>query len=196
LKSEIRNQKSKMSNIDPSIPVSDFRFTAAGRARDEAAQRGAVVVEARSWVGTPYHNCADIKGVGVDCGMLLVRVFVDTGLCPPFDPRPYPADWHLHRSEEKYLGFIFDRGSEVSEPQPGDVMVLRFGRCYSHGGIIANTKPLVIVHAYYQARRVVEEDIGHDGRISDPARKPRFFSFWAPAAGVGLTGGNERGAKI
>ena len=26
-----------------------------------------------SWIGTPYHNCADIKGVGVDCGMLLVR---------------------------------------------------------------------------------------------------------------------------
>jgi hypothetical protein len=33
-------------------------------------------------------NCTDLKGVGVDCGMLIVRVFVDTGLCAPFDPRP------------------------------------------------------------------------------------------------------------
>ncbi len=84
-------------------------------------QRAAVVAEARSWIGTPYHNCADIKGVGVDCGMLLVRVFVDTGLCQPFDPRPYPIDWHLHRGEERYLGFVFDRSREVTEPQPGDV---------------------------------------------------------------------------
>lgn len=148
---------------------------------NEAKERGAVVAEARSWIGTPYHNCADIKGVGVDCGMLLVRVFVDTGLCPPFDPRPYPADWHLHRSEERYLGFIFARGSETTQPQPGDVMVLRFGRCYSHGGIVTNLKPLMIVHAYYQARRVLEEEVGHNGALSDSARKPRFFSFWAKA---------------
>ena len=102
----------------------------------------AVVAEARSWIGTPYHNCADIKGVGVDCGMLLVRVFVDTGLCQPFDPRPYPIDWHLHRSEERYLGFIFDARREIAEPQPGDVMVLRYGRCYSHGGMVTGPRHL------------------------------------------------------
>lgn len=145
----------------------------------EADQRAAVVAEARKWLGTPYHNCADVKDVGVDCGMLLVRVFVDTGLVPPFDPRPYPADWHLHRSEERYLGFVFDRGSEVEAPQPGDVLVLRIGRCYSHGGIVTLPKPLTIVHAYFQARRVLEEDVTHNSRLSAAARKPRFFSFWA-----------------
>jgi hypothetical protein len=31
----------------------------------ESAQRAAVVAEARSWIGTPYHNCADFKGTGV-----------------------------------------------------------------------------------------------------------------------------------
>ena len=146
---------------------------------NESAQRAAVVAEARSWIGTPYHNCADIKGAGVDCGMLLVRIFVDTGLCPGFDPRPYPADWHLHRSEERYLGFVFDRAGEVAEPQAGDVMVLRFGRCYSHGGIVTGPKPLRLVHAYYQAHRVLEEEVGRSGVLSDPLRKPRFFSFWA-----------------
>ena len=50
--------------------------------------------------------------------MLLVRVFVDTGLCPPFDPRPYPVDWHLHRSEERYLGFIFDRAARSTSRSP------------------------------------------------------------------------------
>lgn len=146
---------------------------------DENAQRAAVVGEARSWIGTPYHNCADIRGVGVDCGMLLVRVFVDTGLCAPFDPRPYPVDWHLHRSEERYLGFIFDRTREVDGVQLGDVMVLRYGRCYSHGGIVTKSRPLTIVHAYYPARRVLEEEIEHNAVLADSMRQPRFFSRWA-----------------
>ncbi len=150
--------------------------------QSEVDQRAAVVAEARSWIPTPYHNCADVKGAGVDCGMLMVRVFVDTGLCPAFDPRPYPADWHLHRSDERYLGFVFDRCAEVSEPQSGDVMVLRFGRCYSHGGIVTGLKPLTSVHAYFKARRVLEEDVGRNGMLSDPARQPRFFSYWAKAS--------------
>lgn len=158
---------------------SKFPPPTAALASAETAQRAALIAEARSWIGTPYHNCGDIKGVGVDCGMLLVRVFVDTGLCPPFDPRPYPADWHLHRNEEKYLGFVFARGSEVAVPRPADVMVMRIGRCYSHGGIVTAEKPLTIVHAYFRAQRVLEEEIGRNSRLSDPARAPRFFSIWA-----------------
>jgi cell wall-associated NlpC family hydrolase len=186
---------------------------------NEAKQRAAVVAEARSWIGTRYHNCADVKGAGVDCGMLLVRVFVDTGLCAPFDPRPYPPDWHLHRSEEKYLGFVFDRAHEVfltdapaqagalPNPPPqagerignrdassslphlrgrdgegvkrGDVAVFRFGRCYSHGGIVVETDPLAIVHAYAPAGCVLEERMQQSAVLSEKIRKPRFFSWWA-----------------
>jgi len=148
----------------------------------EAQERAAIVAEARRWIGTPYHICADIRGAGVDCGMLIVRCFVDTGLCAPFDPRPYDADWHLHRSEERYLGFVFDRTREVEVAQPGDVMVFRYGRCYSHGGIVSERAPLSIVHAYHSAKRVLEEPLEGHGRLSDPARKPRIFSYWARRA--------------
>jgi cell wall-associated NlpC family hydrolase len=167
-------------------------------------QRAAVVAEARSWLGTPYHNCADIKGAGVDCGMLLVRVFVDTGLIPPFDPRPYPIDWHLHRDHERYLGFVFDRGfGEVAEAQPGDIWVLRYGRCYSHGGIVVRAAPLRIIHAFHPARRVIEEEVKHNSVLSDPTRKPRVFSYWVNSAGAraeraganGLVGGGSAGAR-
>jgi hypothetical protein len=144
----------------------------------EADQRRAIVHEARSWVGTPYHNQGDIKGVGVDCGMLLVRVFVDTGLCKPFDPRPYSDDWYLHRSEERYLGFIFDRTKEVAAPLPGDVMVFRYGRCYAHGGVVTDVNPLTIVHAFQPARAVVEEDVARNVALRHPARRPKFFSLW------------------
>ncbi len=111
--------------------------------------------------------------------MLLVRVFVDTGLCEPFDPRPYPPDWHLHRSAERYLSFIFDRGHEVETPRPGDVAVYRFGRCYSHGGIIVGATPITLVHAYGPARRVVEECVAQNPVLSEAKREPRYFSYWA-----------------
>jgi cell wall-associated NlpC family hydrolase len=143
----------------------------------ETEWRAAVVAEARSWIGTPYHNCADIKGVGVDCGMLLVRVFCDLGLVPAFDPRPYPADWHLHRDEERYLGFVLEHAREVDEPRPGDMLLLRWGRLYAHGGIVTKATPLSIVHAYYPARRVLEDEVARDAALSAAKRKPRCFGF-------------------
>ncbi len=161
----------------------------------ECRQRATIVAAARSWIGTPYHTCADIKGVGVDCGMLLVRVFVDAGLCPPFDPRPYPIDWHLHRGDERYLGFVFDRGSEVAEPQPGDVMVLRYGRSYSHGGIVTTAWPVAIVHAFHPARMVLEEEIGRNTVLSHATRAPRFFSYWAKSDPPQSAGGASADAN-
>lgn len=154
---------------------------AARRIEAEHYQRGLVVNEVRSWIGTPYHNQADIKGAGVDCGMLLVRVFVDTGLCAPFDPRPYSEDWYMHRSAERYLSFIFDRGGEILDPKPGDIMMFRYGRCYAHGGIVTSLDPLKIVHAFQPAQRVIEEAVRNNVALCEPQRKPKFFSYWDEA---------------
>jgi cell wall-associated NlpC family hydrolase len=139
----------------------------------EISQRAAVVAEACAWIGTPYQHQADVKGAGVDCGMLLVRVFVDCGLVPPFDPRPYSNDWYMHRSEEKYLGFVLERVAEVEQPLFGDVAVFRHGRTYSHGGVVIGW-PL-IVHASAPAGCVVMEDIGKSP-FADKACK--FYSYW------------------
>jgi NlpC/P60 family putative phage cell wall peptidase len=144
----------------------------------EQDERAAVVAEARRWIGTPYHHAADIRGAGVDCGMLIVRVFVDLGICRAFDPRPYTPDWHLHRSEERYLGFVFDRCKEVEEPQQGDVVVFRYGRCFSHGGIVTQAQPLTFVHAYRQARCVIEEKLSQNKDLAVVDRERRFFSYW------------------
>ena len=150
----------------------------------EASQRAAVVAEARRWIGTPYHACADVRGHGVDCGMLIVRVFVDTGLVPAFDPRPYPQDWHLHRNEEKYLGFVGDRCHEIAidAAGPGDVIVFKYGRCHAHGGIVTAAKPLSLVHAFSPARAVVEEPVSRNATLADAKREPRAFSLWIKPA--------------
>ncbi len=150
----------------------------------EGAQRAAVVAEARRWLGTPYHDNGDIRGAGVDCGMLIVRVFVDLGLVPPFDPRPYPPDWMMHNDEEKYLGWIKANCVEVETPQPGDIVIFRYGRVYSHGGVITGLNPVTLVHSWVLARCVVEERLGQNGDLTKPMRKIRFFSIWGAGGEV------------
>ncbi len=146
---------------------------------NENEERAAVIAEAHRWIGTPYHHAADVRGAGVDCGMLIVRVFVDTGLCEPFDPRPYTPDWHLHRNEERYLGFVFDRCHEVEDPRPGDIIVFKYGRCCSHGGIVTVPKPLTFIHAYLASRCVLEDGLAQNVSLSRPNRHRKFFSYWS-----------------
>ena len=110
--------------------------------------------------------------------MLLVRVYCDLGLVEPFDPRPYVRDWMLHRDDERYLGFLIDRARIVSEPGPGDVILFRFGRCFSHGGIVTVPKPLTIVHAFAPARGVLEEEVGRNGELAGRLSAVKFASYW------------------
>ena len=142
-----------------------------------AEQRAAVVAEAKTWLGTPYHHCADIKGAGVDCLMLLVRVYHAVGLMPATDPRPYAPQWHLHRNDELYLAGLEQHGRELAleeEPQAGDIAVWRFGRTFSHAGIVLNERE--VLHALKDAREVTISD-----RWSPPlaGRVVRYFTVGA-----------------
>jgi cell wall-associated NlpC family hydrolase len=119
------------------------------------SKRQAVCAEAMTWLRTPYLHAADIKGVGVDCAMLVVRVYVAQGLAPAdLDPRPYPPDWHMHRSEERYMGWVQRFGERVDAPLPGDVVMWKFGRAFSHGAIVLDAAG-GIIHAYREAGCVV-----------------------------------------
>ncbi|MDO5058590.1 MAG: NlpC/P60 family protein [Neisseria sp.] len=133
--------------------------------------REQIVAEAESWLGTPYHHAAEVKGAGTDCGMLLVAVYRTCGVIPAIDPRPYPQDWHLHRSEERYLGWVRRFGRETDSPQAGDVAVYRFGRTFSHGGILTGTGELI--HAYV-GRGVVRDELD---TAELAGRDVRFFSL-------------------
>ena len=133
------------------------------------ATRDQIVAEALSWVGTPYHHAADVKGAGVDCAMLLVRVFSDLQLAPPFDPRPYPHDWMLHRSEERFLGWVTRFADRVEAPRPGDVALFHFGRCVSHGAILCGDG--YMVHADLRATRVQRVELANYAA--------RLHSYWS-----------------
>jgi cell wall-associated NlpC family hydrolase len=116
-------------------------------------RRAAIVAEARSWVGTPYHHLAGVKGEGVDCAMLLCEVLRTVGLVPAdYDPRPYPVQWFLHRSEERFVSQLLERARRTEDPQPGDIAMYRFGRCAAHGAFVVDDE--LIVHAYRPSGKV------------------------------------------
>lgn len=152
-------------------------------------ERKLVVDEVRSWIGTPYHHEGTVKGSGVDCGQLVIQTFVNTRLEAPVRTSHYPHDWHMHRGEEKYLewveqymGLVIDHGFQskahyqqfADPPEPGDLLVWKYGRTYSHGAIV--TEWPYFVHAYFPAKAVVEESlIGHPLM----QHSMRHYSYWS-----------------
>jgi cell wall-associated NlpC family hydrolase len=112
----------------------------------EVLQRDAVVAQAELWLRTPYQHRQHLLGVGVDCAWLLIEVYHATGLIPSIDPGAYAQDWHLHRSEERYLGWLELYGRQIDVPQRGDVAVWKFGRTFSHGAVVVDEHR--IIHAY------------------------------------------------
>lgn len=132
--------------------------------------RKRIVAEAMSWLGTSYHHRARVKGAGVDCAQILIGVYAAVGLVAEFDTGEYPMDWMMHRDEERYLGFVVDHANEVESPLPGDVVLYRVGRCFSHGGIVIAWPQ--ILHASRPDRAVVLAEAGQ-GFLAD-----RVSSFW------------------
>lgn len=136
--------------------------------------RAAVVDEAHSWLRTPYHHQARIKGAGVDCVWLLVEVFKTVGIVSAdFDPGNYSGEWYFHHEDEIYLAGVLGHGAkQVEVPQAGDVALYKFGRCVSHGAIIVQTSPeLVGIHASRPA--------GNVELIELRAIEDRFHSYWS-----------------
>lgn len=119
--------------------------------------RAAVVNEAESWIGTPFHHQGRIKGSagGVDCLMLLAEVYERAGIIGHAAPPFYVPDWHLHRDAERYIEGLSAYARPVDAPLPGDIALFRFGRTFSHGAIVIRWPRLV--HAYWR-RGVVTGD--------------------------------------
>lgn len=132
--------------------------------------RDAIVEEALSWVKTPYHHLGKIKGVGVDCGQILIEVYGNVGLTEKFDTGYYPLDWALHKNTEKYFSFVEQYCSKVDVPQKGDICLYKFGRCISHSGILIDDEGKM-VHALLGVGVIIAHHLEGD-------LKNRFFGYF------------------
>jgi len=147
----------------------------------EAAERAAVVAAARSWIGTPYFHRGRIKGVAVDCASLILEAFSGAGLVPDQELPPYSPQWNLNRDAQDYLAVIFKHAKEIAPPPgPGDLVLWKVGRTFSHGAIV--TEWPRVVHALI-GRMCYEEDIsGAEWLTKNKGGDPRpvkYLSYWA-----------------
>ena len=101
-------------------------------------EQGKKIADAsKTWLGTRHINGARVKGVGVDCGMLLIAALEDSGTIKKDDIKikPYSNEWHLHHSEEWFLFYVQEHCDKVDYMHPGDFLMYQYGRCVSHAAV-------------------------------------------------------------
>ena len=139
----------------------------------EADTRAQVAAIALTWEGTRYVNEARIKGVACDC-TFVASVYEEAGVIPHFEIGSYSPQWHLHQREERYLNTVLRFAREIEgPPQVGDLVLFKFGRVFSHSGIVIGWP--TVVHAGFAERMVVRADASR-GPLAERAQK--FFSLW------------------
>lgn len=146
-----------------------------------AKERFAVIEETRTWINTPFHHNAWIKGAGVDC--VNIGVVYEPVLNIKFEKCIYSPQWHLHVNEneeieEKYINYLLSHGFvEITqeEIQPADVVVSKLGRVFCHGAIIVDwPKVIQAESAPRGAGKVIEVDATANCFLAN--RKLRFFT--------------------
>jgi NlpC/P60 family putative phage cell wall peptidase len=112
--------------------------------------RTTVVALARTWLGTPYHHQASVRGVGTDCIGLVRGIWRELYGREADDALPaYTRDWAEAHGRETLLEAARRYLVEVPrfEAQPGDVLVFRWrrGTLAKHCAILS--APAAMIHA-------------------------------------------------
>lgn len=146
------------SSTEQMVPGSARQVSRPQRVRDV---REAVVAEARSWIGTPYHDQASMKGAGCDC-LGLVRGVWRAVIGPePERLPPYTHDWRSKESREPLIAAARRHFVEVPvvEAGSGDVVAFRMraGHAAKHCGILSG--PDRFIHAQ-EGLPVAEVNLG------------------------------------
>lgn len=119
--------------------------------------RAEILASARSWIGTPYHDQASVKGAGCDCLGLARGVWREVVGPEPFVPPPYTRDW----GEIQPVEVLFAGALQWLDPialrdmQAGSVVLFRMvpRAIAKHCGIVTDAG---FIHAFESAG-VIEE---------------------------------------
>jgi cell wall-associated NlpC family hydrolase len=121
--------------------------------------REQIVAEAKTWLGTPYHDFAFMKGAGVDCAFFPLKVYQAVGLIGDFTPPWYsPQQWlnspeqtdkmKLRFEDTTFLDVVLKfahREITEAEVKPGDFIIVKIAASWTHGGIVVSY-PEYILH--------------------------------------------------
>jgi NlpC/P60 family putative phage cell wall peptidase len=111
--------------------------------------RATIVALARTWLGTPYHHQASVRGVGTDCIGLVRGVWRELYGREAQALPAYTRDWAEAHGRETLLEAARRHLVEIPrfEVCPGDVLVFRWrrGSLAKHCAILS--KPTAMIHA-------------------------------------------------
>lgn len=123
------------------------------------SSRELIVKEALTWCRTPYHDHSGIKGVGVDCAYLPLKVYQAVGKIP-LDfvvPKYSPQQWlnsksqkdkyHLKFEDKTFLDIVLrfaKREITEQEVRPGDFVIYKIAASWTHGGIVISWPDYVL----------------------------------------------------
>lgn len=132
----------------------------------------APVAIARACVGTRFRHQGRYPGIALDCAGLVVHVARTLGLdyrdVAAYERRPSGGRLEAALDAQPCL----ERAD--GEPQPGDVLLLRFEEDPQHLAIYAGDD--MVIHAYAAVRRVAEHRLDADWR----ARIVRVYRWRMP----------------
>ena len=136
-----------------------------------------ILASARSWLGTPYHDQASVKGAGVDCLGLARGIWREVIGPEPLSVPPYSRDWGETLANE-----VLAEGAagwlvpiQLDMARPGSVVLFRMmpRAIAKHVGIL--TGEARFIHAF-QGSGVIEEE------MTRAWRRRLAFAFDFPGA--------------
>jgi NlpC/P60 family putative phage cell wall peptidase len=112
-----------------------------------------IVHLARTWLGTPYHHQASVKGAGTDCIGLIRGIYRELYGREAQALPAYTRDWAEASGQETLLAAARRHLVEIapSEAQPGAVLLFRWrgATIAKHAAILAT--PDTMIHAIESA---------------------------------------------
>ena len=126
--------------------------------------REQLVTEALTWVGTPFHHMARVKGVGADCVGVILGAAWAVGL-EVWDVKRYarvPANGQFEAAVDAQTEAV-----ELADVLPGDLMKFTWTTEPQHIAMVVSINPVRILHAYAQVGSCIVTDF-------DPMWQARF----------------------
>ncbi len=114
--------------------------------------RKKIVAIARSWIGTPYHHQASLRGVGTDCLGLVRGVYRELYGEEAETPPDYSPDWAeatgfetMLKAANRHLDRRDMTALDLEKLDGGDVLVFRLrpGMVAKHAAIVSTGQRMI-----------------------------------------------------
>lgn len=118
-----------------------------------------VIIEARSWVGTPFHWQASVKGRGCDCKGLVQGIARELGLAEASNEFARMSSYGLNVDADLLRKGLAATFVPVCPPEPGDILLLKISGKPQHLAILMPENRMI--HTYCRGpMKVVETPLG------------------------------------